>query len=346
MTIGITSTTTACYRTGFPRCVSSVHIHPLTLFRSTTVSPEESANDPKWWQDERYAIYDLSTNAAIAYPAHEEQLCTVGAADFYRCRGYAYGGGGRRVTRVELSLNGGRSWRLANIQYPEDAYREADADTQLCGGRLDMSWRESSFTWCFWHLDMPVAELSEASDMVMRAMDESMNVMPKDMYWSVLGMMNNPWYRITITRQDDNLRFEHPTQPARMPGGWMERVKKAGGDLMNGRWGEKLDGEQQTTLPQSEEPPPIKMTRDGESREIGIAELREHDTEKEPWFVLQGEVFDGTAFLKEHPGGAQSILSAAGLDVSDEFMAIRKFSPPRTHCSTNGEAQTAKRRKR
>ena len=26
----------------------------------TMVSPEESANNPKWWTDERYAIYDLS----------------------------------------------------------------------------------------------------------------------------------------------------------------------------------------------------------------------------------------------------------------------------------------------
>jgi len=300
------------------------------LFRSTTVSPEESANDPKWWQDERYAIYDLSTNAAIAYPAHDEQLCTVGAADVYRCKGYAYGGGGRRITRVELSLDGGRSWRLADIQYPEDAYREANPGTQLYGGRLDMSWRESSFAWCFWHLDMPVAELAEASDVVMRAMDESMNIMPKDMYWSVLGMMNNPWYRITITRKGDSLRFEHPTQPALMPGGWMERVKKAGGDLMNGRWGEKLNGEPELELSPSEETRAIRMTKDGERREISSAELREHDTKEDPWFVLQGEVYEGTSFLEEHPGGAQSIVSAAGLDVTDEFMAIRKCSRPKS----------------
>lgn len=33
----------------------------------TMVSPEESANDPKWWTDDRYAIYDLSPNSAICY---------------------------------------------------------------------------------------------------------------------------------------------------------------------------------------------------------------------------------------------------------------------------------------
>ena len=71
------------------------------------------------------------------------------------------------------------------------------------------------------------------------------------------------------------------------------------------------------------------MTREGVKREITIDELRKHDGEKEPWFVVNGEVYDGTKFLKEHPGGTQSIVSAAGLDSSDEFMAIREsFLPP------------------
>lgn len=191
------------------------------------ISPEESASNPKWWTDDRYAIYDLSTNSAIAYPAHEEQLSLVGGPESYVVKGYAYGGGGRRITRVELSLDKGKSWSLANIEYPEDKYR--DCEQYLFGGRLDMSWRESCFCWCFWSLDIPVMDLRGAEDVLVRAMDESMNVQPRDMYWSVLGMMNNPWFRVTISKEGEFLRFEHPTQPALMPGGWMERVKKAGG---------------------------------------------------------------------------------------------------------------------
>lgn len=292
------------------------------MFPSTTVSPEESANNPKWWQDERYAIYDLSTNAAIAYPAHEEQLCTVGSPEFYRCKGYAYGGGGRRVTRVEVSSDKGKTWKLAEINYPEDRYREADEDTEMYGSKLDMSWRESSFAWCFWHIDLPVSELANSNDIVMRAMDESMTVMPRDMYWSVLGMMNNPWYRITIAKEGDYLRFEHPTQPALMPGGWMERVKKAGGNLTNGFWGEKLGGEEDSVVPPNEQAGAVKMTQEGMNRQITIDELRQHEGKEEPWFVVNGEVYEGLSFLNEHPGGAQSIISAAGLDSTDEFMAI------------------------
>lgn len=59
-------------------------------------------------------------------------------------------------------------------------------------------------------------------------MDESMNIQLRDMYWSMLGMMNNPWYRVTISQESGYLHFEHATQPGLLPGGWMERVKKAG----------------------------------------------------------------------------------------------------------------------
>lgn len=287
----------------------------------TMISPEEAANNPKWWTDERYAIYDLSTNSATVYPAHDEQLSLVNGPENYRAKGYAYGGGGRRITRVEVSLDKGRSWRLADVDYPEDRYRAAEDD--LYEGRLDMSWRETCYCWCFWSLDIPVAELSGAKDLLVRAMDESMGVQPRDMYWSVLGMMNNPWFRITISKEGDYLRFEHPTLPALMPGGWMERVKKAGGNLTNGYWGEKIGGEE-AEEPVKEEVKEISMKKEGIARIITVDELRKHDTEKEPWFVVNGEVYDGTSFMKEHPGGAQSILSAAGLDSSDEFMAIRK----------------------
>lgn len=288
----------------------------------TMISPEVAANNPKWWTDERYAIYDLSTNSATVYPAHDERLCLVNGSEKYRAKGYAYGGGGRRITRVEVSLDKGRSWRLTDIDYPEDRYRAVEDD--LYEGRLDMSWRETCYCWCFWSLDIPVVELSGAKDLLVRAMDESMGIQPRDMYWSVLGMMNNPWFRVTISKEGDYLRFEHPTQPALLPGGWMERVKKAGGNLTNGYWGEKIGGEE-AEEPVKEKVKEISMKKADVARIITVDELRKHDNEREPWFVINGEVYDGTSFMKEHPGGAQSILSAAGLDSSDEFMAIRKW---------------------
>ncbi|KAK4156235.1 nitrate reductase [NADPH] [Chaetomidium leptoderma] len=305
------------------------------------ISPEDSANLPDTWKDERYAIYDLNTNSAICYPAHGETVPLTGggggAVETYKLKGYAYAGGGKRVTRLEVTLDQGRTWMLAPVSYPEDLYRLAPDGEVLFGGRLDMAWRESCFCWCFWEIDLPLSRLQEAGDVMIRAMDDSMMVQPRDMYWSVLGMMNNPWYRVVIHKEAHSLRFEHPTQPALMPGGWMERVKKEGGNITNGFWGEKMAGED--AAPAQEEPAKeISMVDEKVTRTITVDEFREHSSDDRPWFVVNGQVYDGTKFLDAHPGGATSITNAAGQDISEEFLAIHsenaKAMMPTYHIGT------------
>ncbi|KAK4231284.1 hypothetical protein QBC38DRAFT_466329 [Podospora fimiseda] len=287
----------------------------------TMISPEESASLPETWKDERYAIYDLNTNSATCYPGHDEEVSLD--EESYKFRGYAYAGGGKRVTRMEVSLDQGKTWTLANITYPEDQYRLASDNEVLYGGKVDLSWREACFCWCFWDLDIPLSQLQSTKDVVIRAMDDSMMVQPRDMYWSVLGMMNNPWYRVVIHKEGDYLRFEHPTQPALMPGGWMEGVKKEGGNLTNGFWGEKLSNEPEaSSLSTEDASKEIVMTNPKISHEITLEELRAHENETSPWFVLNGQVYDGTPFLEDHPGGASSIINSAAQDISDEFLAI------------------------
>ncbi|KFH44580.1 Nitrate reductase [NADPH]-like protein [Hapsidospora chrysogenum ATCC 11550] len=310
----------------------------------TMVTPGASADMPDTWKDEKYAIYDLNANSAICYPAHDETAPLSGGLSTYNVRGYAYGGGGKRITRVEVTLDKGKTWRLAKIRYPEDDYRLAPDGDTLYGGRVDMWWRETSFCWCFWSLDLNLQELGEAADIMVRAMDEGMMIQPRDMYWSVLGMMNNPWFRVVIHKEAHALRFEHPTQPALMPGGWMERVKKAGGDLSNGFWGERMGGDHGAPV----EPEPEKeicMMNPKIQRTITLAELREHGDETAPWFVVNGEVYDGTPFLEGHPGGAASIFGAAAQDASEEFIAIHsenaKAMMPDYHIGTLDEASRA-----
>ncbi|BCR86405.1 nitrate reductase NiaD [Aspergillus chevalieri] len=282
----------------------------------TSVSPDEASSNPKWWTDDRYAIYDLNVNSAAVYPQHNEELELSSASPTYTAKGYAYAGGGRRITRVEISLDKGKSWRLANIEYAEDKYR--DFEGNLFGGKVDMYWRETCFCWCFWSLDIAITELENSSAILVRAMDESLAIQPRDMYWSVLGMMNNPWFRVAITKEDGILKFEHPSHPV-LPGGWMERVKKAGGELTNGNWGEGQEGEELVVPEPVQE---INMKKDGLNKEISLQELQTQSANGVPWFVVNGEVYDGTGFLEGHPGGAQSIISSAGQDVSDEFNEI------------------------
>lgn len=289
----------------------------------TMVTPEASADLPNTWKDERYAIYDLNTNSAICLPAHEETVSLTDGPDAYKVQGYAYAGGGKRISRMEVTLDQGKSWRLASIDYPEDRYRLAADGESLCGGKIDMWWRETSFCWCFWDISVPIEELKRAQDIMVRGMDESLMVQPRDMYWSVLGMMNNPWFRVVIHNTGHELRFEHPTQPALRPGGWMERVKKAGGNLSNGVWGEKLGGLDEEQVPEKDQSDDdVCMTNPNVDRLVTSQEIKQHTREDSPWFIVNNQVYDGKPFLEGHPGGAPSIFGAAGQDVTEEFLAI------------------------
>ncbi|BFZ61441.1 hypothetical protein YB2330_002507 [Saitoella coloradoensis] len=296
----------------------------------TIVTPEMAKNDKKWWQDERYAIYDLNVQSAICYPQHDEIL-PVSDLDaqinsVYTVKGYAYNGGGRRITRIEVSLDKGRTWRLSEIRYFEDEYREFNGQ-ELYGGTITLD-DDRCWSWCFWECDVSINELASIADrgeILVRAMDESMNVQQRDMYWSVMSMMNNCWFRVAVRKCEGGIRFEHPTQPALAPGGWMERVKNAGGDLQDPNWGEideTLSEKPKQRIPLKKEE--IVMINPEVKREITMEEVEAN--EKNAWFVVQNEVYDGTGFLKEHPGGAESIILASGADATDDFMAIHSES--------------------
>jgi nitrate reductase (NAD(P)H) len=48
--------------------------------------------------------------------------------------------------------------------------------------------------------------------------------------------------------------------------------------------------------------------------------------------VVNGEVYDATEYLDEHPGGAHSILLLAGDNATDDFMAIHSTDAKRKLC--------------
>ena len=48
-------------------------------------------------------------------------------------------------------------------------------------------------------------------------------------------------------------------------------------------------------------------------------ELAKHNSRQSCWLAINGEVWDATNFLDQHPGGANLILKLAGTDASDEY---------------------------
>jgi L-lactate dehydrogenase (cytochrome) len=67
----------------------------------------------------------------------------------------------------------------------------------------------------------------------------------------------------------------------------------------------------------SENTPPEASKR--ELKVYTMEEVAKHNAKSDCWVVLHDEVYDVTAFLEDHPGGAASILAYAGKDASKQF---------------------------
>lgn len=257
----------------------------------------EKATSEGWWYRPEYIINELNINSCITSPAHGEILpiTPLSASEPYTMKGYAYTGGGRKITRVEVSLDSGSTWRLASV-VPNEAATS----------------RGKHWCWALWACEVDALDLWGGKEALVRAWDEGLNTQPEKITWNVMGMMNNCWFRVKISpiRPKEGgigLSFEHPTRPGNETGGWM--VKK-----------------EESVLPEIKLKPMSKsISSPGlsqDARSITMTELKKHDTEESPWIVVHGKVYDCTKFLEDHPGGAESIVINAGTDATEEFDAI------------------------
>lgn len=62
------------------------------------------------------------------------------------------------------------------------------------------------------------------------------------------------------------------------------------------------------------------------ARSITLAELASHNTAASCWVSIDGQVYDFSDFLEEHPAGAQSILDYGGQDGTVVFDTIHSRS--------------------
>lgn len=115
--------------------------------------------------------------------------------------------------------------------------------------------------------------------------------------------------------------------PGLQAGGWMQRLKDGGQDPALPAFATAVGADASADGTASKTPAELHkealvMTKPGVDRKITQAEVDAHRDASEPWFVVHDEVYDGTGFLKEHPGGSESITLVAGEDATEDFMAI------------------------
>lgn len=97
-----------------------------------------------------------------AYALCEQTVCSTVQLHMLNTVVRATTGGGRKVIRCEVSLDGGDSWRLAEIERHE---KPTPYNKFWC--------------WVFWSIPIPTVDLLRSTEVRVRAVDSSNNMMPE-----------------------------------------------------------------------------------------------------------------------------------------------------------------------
>ncbi len=270
------------------------------------ITAEESLKNG-WWYKPEYIFNELNINSAIASPLHDEELPIAKNIDkTYNVTGYAYTGGGRMITRIEVSIDGGVHWELAKVERQEKPTE------------YGMYW-----CWVWWDYELKVADLVGCKEIICRAWDESNNCQPDHPTWNLMGMGNNQVFRLKVhmNKKADGehvFKFEQPTQPGQITGGWMTKTAEKPASAGFGRL---LDMQAEA----KEEVPAADAKKDGEKKIFTMEEIKKHNSEHDVWIVVSNKVYDCTEYLELHPGGVDSITINAGADATEDFTAIHSL---------------------
>ncbi|KAH6759834.1 sulfite oxidase [Perilla frutescens var. hirtella] len=107
-------------------------------------------------------------------------------------KGYAASGGGRGIERVDISVDGGKTW--------------VEASKSQKAGVPYISDDESNDKWA-WVLFEAEANIPQSTEIVAKAVDVAGNVQPAnvDDIWNLRGILNTSWHRVQVRIGHSNL---------------------------------------------------------------------------------------------------------------------------------------------
>jgi sulfite oxidase len=132
------------------------------------------------------AIQDYPIQSAICSP--DEGQVLVPDNGFITVKGYAWSGGGRSIIRVDVSMDGGKTWSEAEL-------------TPSHRSSLYKSW-----DWTLWQIKLPVSHLMKGDgkeadiNLVCKATDSSYSSQPESFegIWNFRGVLSNAWSRVNV----------------------------------------------------------------------------------------------------------------------------------------------------
>ena len=136
-------------------------------------------------------VRDISAMPSVTeLPVQSSIFCNDGQrvklsdGDVLSLNGFAWSGGGRKIIRVEVSVDNGLTWHQAGLK------EGADQEPGI------------AWAWTFWKADIKVDQSDRLKEyqVVCRATDESMNTQPEKLetIWNMRGILNNSWHRVKL----------------------------------------------------------------------------------------------------------------------------------------------------
>ncbi|OQV14006.1 Sulfite oxidase [Hypsibius exemplaris] len=127
------------------------------------------------------ALAELAVQSAICEPLANQVIPTGTAATV---KGYALSNG-HRITRVDVSLDDGANWQVAEILHQDS--------------REKKGFESRYWSWSLWQLR--VDKFPSPCTVVCRAWDIASNTQPENAknIWNLRGVMNNAWHRVKVS---------------------------------------------------------------------------------------------------------------------------------------------------
>lgn len=141
--------------------------------------------------DQAPIVQEMPVQSLVCNPPQNSVVGMKNATDI-TVKGVAWSGGGRKIERVDVSIDGGKTWTAAELYKPIEQ-------------RRNRHWAWSQFTKTISLPDDVRNRLAQGEqvrlEVTSKAMNSDFNVQPETMqpYWNARGVCINHWYRVNVT---------------------------------------------------------------------------------------------------------------------------------------------------
>ncbi|CAG0888585.1 unnamed protein product [Cyprideis torosa] len=128
------------------------------------------------------AIQELPVTSAICIPKENSKVKLKKGA--VPVKGYAWSGGGKKIIRVDVSADNGKTWQTATLDH----------------GGLDQP-RGRAWAWTLWNIDLEVPKGEKEVEILVKATDDNYNTQPESSanIWNLRGVLSNAYHRVKVT---------------------------------------------------------------------------------------------------------------------------------------------------